>query len=271
MGGWQLSTHLPLPLGSADVGRLLAASGRPTSRSRRSPIRSVAYDDGVTMNQNGNPAIFASTTEAANWKPMLPGEVGTRAAVRLDDFYNTDLVAHEVLPHAVANHRLQFRAEAFNAFNNVNYTNVVARRELAEQLRRVHRSGAGARDAVRASLRVLGIVEEETGMKRLLLALAAFGPLALFVYHEPASRPSRPTPTQTEFFEKNVRPVLDRELRRLPRQRRRRRAAARLARGACSRAASRARPSCRRPGQEPADGGGAAHRRASRCRSAATS
>ena len=48
-------------------------------------------------------------------------------------------------------------------------------------------------------------------MKRLLVALAAFGPLALFVYQSPrveAQAPATPTPVQTEFFEKNVRPVL---------------------------------------------------------------
>jgi mono/diheme cytochrome c family protein len=45
-------------------------------------------------------------------------------------------------------------------------------------------------------------------MKRLLLALAAFGPLALFVVSSPRVDAQAPTPTQTEFFEKNVRPVL---------------------------------------------------------------
>ena len=45
-------------------------------------------------------------------------------------------------------------------------------------------------------------------MKRLLLALAAFGPLALFVFSSPQVEAQAPTPTQTEFFEKNVRPVL---------------------------------------------------------------
>ena len=57
-------------------------------------------------------------------------------------------------------------------------------------------------------------------MKRSLLALAAFGPLALFVFSSPkfeaqveaqaptAASAAVPTPTQTEFFEKNVRPVL---------------------------------------------------------------
>jgi len=52
---------------------------------------------------------------------MLPGEVGTRGSVRLASYYNTDLslTKYFSLP---GNHRLQFRAEAFNAFNNVNYT-----------------------------------------------------------------------------------------------------------------------------------------------------
>ena len=45
-------------------------------------------------------------------------------------------------------------------------------------------------------------------MKRLLLALAAFGPLALFVFSSPTVDAQSPTPTQTEFFEKNVRPIL---------------------------------------------------------------
>jgi hypothetical protein len=81
------------------------------------------YEDGVTTNQNGNPAIFASTTEAANWRPMYPGEVGTRAAVRLDDYMNTDLAVTKNIRLFRAQ-RLQFRAEAFNLFNNVNFTNL---------------------------------------------------------------------------------------------------------------------------------------------------
>ena len=49
-------------------------------------------------------------------------------------------------------------------------------------------------------------------MKRLLVALAAFGPLALFVSSsqlmEVQVEAQVPTPTQTEYFEKSVRPVL---------------------------------------------------------------
>ena len=53
---------------------------------------------------------------------MLPGQVGSRGSVRLAPDYNTDLsLTKYPLP---GNHRLQFRAEAFNAFNNVNFTKV---------------------------------------------------------------------------------------------------------------------------------------------------
>jgi hypothetical protein len=55
---------------------------------------------------------------------MRPGETGTRAAVRLDDFYNTDLAITKTFRMPMSDHRLQFRAEAFNLFNNVNYTNI---------------------------------------------------------------------------------------------------------------------------------------------------
>ena len=132
---------------------------------------------------------------------MLPGEVGTRAAVRLDDFYNTDLslTKYFALP---AGHRLQFRAEAFNAFNNVNFTNVSLDASSPNSFGQFTASGAGAGDAVRASLRVLErrwspIQSDGSGMKRLLLALAAFGPLALVrvALSAPARGPVAGTPT----------------------------------------------------------------------------
>ena len=44
--------------------------------------------------------------------------------MRLDDFYNTDLSLTKAFALPWANQRLQFRAEAFNAFNNVNFTNL---------------------------------------------------------------------------------------------------------------------------------------------------
>jgi hypothetical protein len=84
-----------------------------------------AYDAEVQINDKGNPALFPTTVDAAkNWTPQRPGNTGTRAALRLDDFYNTDLAITKSFRMPISNHRLQFRAEAFNAFNNVNFTNV---------------------------------------------------------------------------------------------------------------------------------------------------
>jgi hypothetical protein len=122
VGGWQLSTIFRYRSG---LPTSVAYSGIwPTNFSFTTLADPIgAYDDGVTVNQSGNPAIFDSTTEAANWKPMLPGEVGTRASVRLAPFYNTDLSLTKYFSMP-GGHRLQFRAEAFNAFNNVNFTKV---------------------------------------------------------------------------------------------------------------------------------------------------
>ncbi|MGE0446507.1 MAG: hypothetical protein AB7P99_14870, partial [Vicinamibacterales bacterium] len=123
VGGWQLSTIFRY---RSALPSAVAYSGLwPTNFS----FTTLAYATGdeeaqVQMNANGQPGIFADPQEAAaNWLPMLPGEVGTRAAVRLDDYVNADisLTKSVTLPNR---HRIQFRAEAFNAFNNVNFTRI---------------------------------------------------------------------------------------------------------------------------------------------------
>ena len=123
VGGWQVSGIFRYRSG---LPTSVAYSGLwPTNFSFTTIAYPIGpYEAGVTTNQFGNPSIFTSTTEAANWKPMLPGEVGTRAAVRLDDFVNTDIAITKNFRLPYSNHRLQFRAEAFNAFNNVNFTNL---------------------------------------------------------------------------------------------------------------------------------------------------
>ncbi|HYR89837.1 MAG TPA: carboxypeptidase-like regulatory domain-containing protein [Terriglobia bacterium] len=122
-GGWQVSGIMRYRSG---LPTAVAYSGLwPTNFSYTTLAYAVApYDAKVGFNEFGNPSIFSTVKEAANWKPMLPGEVGTRAAVRLDGFVNTDIAVSKIFRMPVEGHRLQFRAEAFNAFNNVNFTNL---------------------------------------------------------------------------------------------------------------------------------------------------
>jgi hypothetical protein len=121
VGGWQISTifryRSALPTAVSYTGIWPTNYGFSTLAYAKGE-----YDAEVQLNSNGVPAIFANPQQAAaNWLPMKPGEVGTRAAVRLDDFYNTDLSVTKNFNMPMGQ-RLQFRAEAFNAFNNVNFT-----------------------------------------------------------------------------------------------------------------------------------------------------
>ena len=123
VGGWQLSTIFRYRSG---LPTAVAYSGLwPTNFSFSTLAYATSEQEAkVQMNANGNPAIFPTTAaSAANWRPMLPGEVGTRAAVRLDDYFNTDLSLTKYF-RVGNNHRVQFRAEAFNAFNNLNFTRI---------------------------------------------------------------------------------------------------------------------------------------------------
>jgi hypothetical protein len=78
---------------------------------------------GVHINQNGNPSLFANTSTSNSFADEKPGHTGKRAAVRLPSFFNTDLAVTKLFKLPKESQRIQFRAEAFNAFNNVNFTN----------------------------------------------------------------------------------------------------------------------------------------------------
>jgi hypothetical protein len=78
---------------------------------------------GVQIDQNGNPSIFANTDASNNFADELPGHSGSRAPIRLAPFFNTDLTVAKTFRLPWEGQRLQFRAEAFNVFNNVNFFN----------------------------------------------------------------------------------------------------------------------------------------------------
>jgi hypothetical protein len=85
----------------------------------------AGYSTGSGYDQKGNPSVFASTTQSSNWLPMYAGSVGARAPIRLAGLTNYDLAIAKSFRMPFEGQRLQFRAEAFNAFNHVNFYNPV--------------------------------------------------------------------------------------------------------------------------------------------------
>src|SRR5262249_54844593 len=75
------------------------------------------------FDEAGNPNVFGSTEALASFKNQRPGYTGARAVLRLAPFLNFDIAAAKVFRLPWEGHKLQFRAEAFNAFNNVNFIN----------------------------------------------------------------------------------------------------------------------------------------------------
>lgn len=122
VGGWQVSSVIRYRSGlPTAVAGDLAYNANYWLSSLAMATQPVKT--GVGIDQNGNPSIFGSTSAANSFVDELPGHTGTRAAVRLAPMFNTDLTLAKIFKLPREGMRLQFRAEAFNAFNNVNFTN----------------------------------------------------------------------------------------------------------------------------------------------------
>ncbi|HEV8040111.1 MAG TPA: carboxypeptidase-like regulatory domain-containing protein [Bryobacteraceae bacterium] len=123
IGGWQLSSviryHTGLP---TTVGGNLAYNANYWLNSLAIPIAPVTSGS-VHIDQNGLPSIFANTSASSLFADELPGHSGARAPIRLPAFFNTDLTLAKTFRLPWEKQRVQFRAEAFNAFNNVNFYN----------------------------------------------------------------------------------------------------------------------------------------------------
>ncbi len=126
VGGWQVSgltrfrSGLPTTISNAGI--------YPTNylNSALAVLRPGASlpENGVGFNQNGNPSLFRSTAAAQGaFMGQYPGRVGTRAIMRTAPMFNVDLAVAKFFFLPWEGHRLQFRAEAFNALNNVNFFN----------------------------------------------------------------------------------------------------------------------------------------------------
>jgi hypothetical protein len=122
IGGWQISSVIRYRTGlpSAVEGNLAYNANYWLSSLANvtSPVKT-----GVGIDQNGNPSIFGSTDASSSFADELPGHSGTRAAVRLAPFFNTDLTLQKAFKLPKEGQTIKFRAEAFNAFNSVNFTN----------------------------------------------------------------------------------------------------------------------------------------------------
>lgn len=117
VGGWQVTaimrfrTGLPTTISGSGVWNTnywLSSLAVPKSNN---------YTNTVGFNQNGQPALFPTTTSVTSFMDQYPGQTGARAIVRLDKLQNWDIAMGKRFFLPFEGHTLQFRAEAFNAFN----------------------------------------------------------------------------------------------------------------------------------------------------------
>ena len=123
IGDWQLSgvvryrTGLPFSIANGSrwstnfygAGRALLAG----------PVD----DQGGEDNVDGVPGVFRDGNQAAaNMRFNRTGLIGPRNIFRSDDMFNLDLALGKRFRMPLEGHSLQFRWEAFNAFNSVNLT-----------------------------------------------------------------------------------------------------------------------------------------------------
>lgn len=121
IGGWQLSSVIRYRSGlPTAIGGNLAYNANYWLSSLAIPTGPIATKRGI--DSNGLPSIFGSPDASQNFADELPGHSGARAVVRLAPLFNTDLTLAKGFKFREFL-KFQLRAEAFNAFNNVNFTN----------------------------------------------------------------------------------------------------------------------------------------------------
>ena len=126
VGGWQLSmlgrlrSGLPQDISNGGVypTNYLNSALAIRKPGAPNPVQGVGY------NQNGQPSIFGNTNVINSYIGQYPGTTGERGIVRGAGSTTFDISAGKRFKLPFEGHSLQFRAEAFNAFNNVNFTTV---------------------------------------------------------------------------------------------------------------------------------------------------
>jgi len=123
IGGWQVSLLMRYRSGlpeSISNGGVYPTNYLNSALAVLRPGRQMP-ETGVGYNQNGNPSLFKSTTVIENFMGQYPGTVGSRNLLRGAPLLNFDLALGKQFRLPFEGHAIQFRAEAFNAFNNVNF------------------------------------------------------------------------------------------------------------------------------------------------------
>jgi len=122
IGGWQVSTIMRYSTGLPSV-----IQGNYTwntnywQNSLAIPV--AAFSEHRGFDQLGNPSLFSNTSAYNDFADQYPGQTGSRALLRLAPMINFDIAIAKSFPLPWEGHRIQFRAEAYNAFNNVVFTN----------------------------------------------------------------------------------------------------------------------------------------------------
>jgi hypothetical protein len=119
-GGWQVSSIMRFSSGLPTV--IQGNSTWDTNYWQNTlAIPTGSFKTQTQYDTNGNPSLFANTNVSNNFADAYPGNVGTRALVRLAGIVNFDIGVAKSFPLPWEGHRVQFRAEAYNAFNKVNF------------------------------------------------------------------------------------------------------------------------------------------------------
>ena len=123
VGGWQvsglLSFHSGTPLTISDAGDY-NVNYDVSAYALLAPGASLPAN-GFRFDTNGIPSIFGTPSAVNSFVGAGPGVVGTRGIIRGPHFFNTDLALSKAFRMPWENQSLTFRAEAFNAFNNVEW------------------------------------------------------------------------------------------------------------------------------------------------------
>ncbi len=122
VGGWSIMTimryrtGLPINMGGSGVWN---TNYWFSSRA----IAKAPFTTSIGFNNSGQPGLFPDKAVVSNFIDQYPGQTGTRAIVRGDNLMNWDIALGKRFFLPWEGHSLQFRAEAFNAFNQSYWLN----------------------------------------------------------------------------------------------------------------------------------------------------